>query len=92
MFQVQIQKPASRSTTVKAFVFLAEFAEFYYHNFTMTTSAVAWMNVALLGSIIGSINVTWSKCNVNTPDGEVPYGLLASNCFHCPNMLTVAPL
>ena len=29
-FHVQIQKPANRSTTVRAFVFLAEFAEFYH--------------------------------------------------------------
>ena len=31
LFQVQIQEPASRSTTTRAFVFLAKFAEFYYH-------------------------------------------------------------
>ena len=28
---VQIQKPASRSTTLRAFVFLAKFAEFHYY-------------------------------------------------------------
>ena len=28
---VQIQKPASRSTILRAFVFLAKFAEFYYY-------------------------------------------------------------
>ena len=34
---VQIQKPASRSTTLTAFVFLVKFAEFYYHKiFEMT--------------------------------------------------------
>ena len=31
LFHVQIQKPGNRSTTLKAFVFLAKFAEFYYH-------------------------------------------------------------
>ena len=31
LFQVQIQEPTSRSTTTRAFVFLAKFAEFYYH-------------------------------------------------------------
>ena len=31
LFHVQIQEPASRSTTTRAFVFLAKFAEFYYH-------------------------------------------------------------
>ena len=30
LFHVQIAEPASRSTTTKAFVFLAKFAEFYY--------------------------------------------------------------
>ena len=29
--QVQIQDPASGSTTTKEFVFLEKFAEFYYH-------------------------------------------------------------
>ena len=31
LFHVQIQEPTSRSTTTRAFVFLAKFAEFYYH-------------------------------------------------------------
>ena len=31
LFQVQIQEPTSRSTTTRAFVFHAKFAEFYYH-------------------------------------------------------------
>ena len=31
LFHAQIQEPASRSTTTRAFVFLAKFAEFYYH-------------------------------------------------------------
>ena len=31
LFHAQIQEPASRSTTTGAFVFLAKFAEFYYH-------------------------------------------------------------
>ena len=30
LFHVQIQEPTSRSTTIRAFVFLAKFAEFYY--------------------------------------------------------------
>ena len=30
-FHVQIQKPANWSTTLRAFVFLAKFAEFYDH-------------------------------------------------------------
>ena len=30
LFHVKVQKPASRSPTLRAFVFLAEFAEFYY--------------------------------------------------------------
>ena len=31
LFHVQIQKPAHRSTTLRAFISLAKFAEFYYH-------------------------------------------------------------
>ena len=37
LFHVQIQEPASRSTTTRAFVFLAKFTEFYYHK-TFQTS------------------------------------------------------
>ena len=37
LFHVQIQEPASRSTTTRAFLFLAKFAEFYYHK-TFETS------------------------------------------------------
>ena len=31
LFHVQIQEPAGRSTTTRAFVFLAKFAGLYYH-------------------------------------------------------------
>ena len=31
LFHVQIQEPTSRSTTMRALVFLAKFAEFYQH-------------------------------------------------------------
>ena len=31
LFKVQIQEPTSRSTSTRAFVFLAKVAEFYYH-------------------------------------------------------------
>ena len=31
LFDAQIQQPTSRSTTTRAFVFLANFAEFYYY-------------------------------------------------------------
>ena len=31
LFHVQIQKPAHRSTTLRAFISLAKFTEFYYH-------------------------------------------------------------
>ena len=33
LFHVQIREPTSRSTTTRAFVFLAKFAEFYYHKY-----------------------------------------------------------
>ena len=38
LFHVQIQEPASRSTTMTAFVFFAKFAEFYYHKILETRS------------------------------------------------------
>ena len=38
LFHVQIQEPASRSTTTRAFVFLPKFAEFYYHKIFETRS------------------------------------------------------
>ena len=38
LFHVQIQKPAGRSTTLRAFAFLAILAEFYYHKKVETRS------------------------------------------------------
>ena len=38
LFHVQIQEPTSRSTTTRAFVFLANFAEFYYREIFETRS------------------------------------------------------
>ena len=38
LIHVQIQMPASRSTTMRAFAFLAKFAEFYYHKIFETRS------------------------------------------------------
>ena len=37
LFHVQIQEPTSKSSTTKAFVFLAKFAEFYYHKIFETS-------------------------------------------------------
>ena len=37
-FHVQIQEPISSSTYTRAFVFLAKFAEFYYHKLFETIS------------------------------------------------------
>ena len=36
LFHVQIQEPASSSTTTKAFVFLANFADIYHHKIFKT--------------------------------------------------------
>ena len=38
LFHVQIQELKSRSTTTRALVFLAKFAEFYYHKIFETRS------------------------------------------------------
>ena len=36
LIHVQVQEPASRSATMTTFVFLAKFAEFYYHKIYRT--------------------------------------------------------
>ena len=38
LFHIQIQEPTRRSTTTRAFAFLAKFAEFYYHKVFETRS------------------------------------------------------
>ena len=38
LFHVQIQEPTSRSTTTRAYVFLAKFADFSYHKIFETRS------------------------------------------------------
>ena len=38
LFHIQIQEPTRRSTTTRAFAFLAKFAEFYYHKIFETRS------------------------------------------------------
>ena len=38
LFHVQIQELTSRSTTTTAYVFLAKFADFYYHKIFETRS------------------------------------------------------
>ena len=38
LLHIQIQEPTSSSTTTTAFVFLAKFAEFYYHKIFETRS------------------------------------------------------
>ena len=30
--------------------------------------------------------------DVTTPNGEVPYRLLSTSCFYCPNLVIVAPV
>ena len=38
LFHLQIQQPTSRSTTTRANIFLAKFANFYYHKIFETIS------------------------------------------------------
>ena len=38
LFHVQVQEPTIRSTTTRALVLLAKFAEFYYHKIFETRS------------------------------------------------------
>ena len=52
LFNVQIiQEPINRSTTMKAFVFLAKYVESYYHKLFETRSRSCWMNVAPVASL-----------------------------------------
>ena len=51
LFNVQIiQEPTNRSTTIKAFVFLAKYVE-SYHKMFETRSRSCWMNVAPVASL-----------------------------------------
>ena len=82
MFYVQIQEPKSRSTTSRKYVFLAKFAESYYHKIFETRSW--WL-------LSAHRDVTWSKDNHTiNPKRQMPYGLLSWSCFYWANLITVA--
>ena len=100
LFHVQIQEPASRSTTTRAFVFFAKF------NFIITKHLKQQVDDDLSAcmderspcglSITGNIKIY--QCHVikendfTTPNAKVPNGLLSRSCFYCPNLITTAPL
>ena len=80
MCHVQIQKAASRSTTIRAFVFLAKFFIKKYLKQEFHDN-------------LRFISVTWLKGNdVPSPNVEVPFGLMSRNCFYCPNLIQLDPM
>ena len=79
LFHIQIQEPASKSSTMRTFVFLVKFAEFYYHKIFDARSQ--WELEHLCDER--------SPCGISIT-GEVPYGLLSRSCFYCPDLITVA--
>ena len=91
LFHVQIQEPTSRSSTTRTFVFLAKFAEFYYHKIFCVDEC----NPCGL-SITGDIKIyqclTIKGNDITSPNREVLYQLLSQSCFYCPKLITGAPL
>ena len=96
MFHVQIQEPASRSTTTKAFVFLAKFIITKYLKQKVDDNLSVWVDEHRPCGLsktrdINMFGIMWSKGDdVTTPNGEVSYRPLSKSCFYCPNLITLA--
>ena len=99
LFHVQIQKPTNSSTTTRAFVSLAKFAEFYNHKIYEARSQWQpkhlcewmWPLWPLYNWRKRFINVSWSKNNdITNPNREMAYQLISQSCFYCPNLIAVA--
>ena len=95
-FHVQIQKPASRSPTLTAFVFLAKFAEFFnYKNLKQEVhddlSVCADERSPCGLSIILSMSRDQKVMKLLT-QWRKTYELLSRSCFYCPNLITAALL
>ena len=87
LYHVQIQEPTKRSTTTRAFVSLAKFAEFiitiYLKQEVDDDLSIYMDEHSPCGlSMIGDIKIY--QC--------LPYQFLSQSCFYCPNLITLAPL
>ena len=98
LFHVQIQEPASRSTTTTTFVFLAKFIIAKYLKQEVDDNLSIWMDeISPSGlSVTEDIKIyqrhVIKRYGVTNPNGEVPYGLLSRSFFYCPNLISVAPV
>ena len=92
LFHIQIQEPASRSTTTRAFVFLAKFTIAKYLKQEVDDNLRVCVDECSPCVIFITEDIKmWSKSNdIITPNGEVSYGLPSRNCFYCTNLIIVA--
>ena len=91
LFHVQIQEPASRSTTTTAFVFLAKFIIAKYLKQEVDDNLSIWMDEISPSGLSVTEDIKIYQRHVIKRYGEVPYGLLSS-FFYCPNLISVAPV
>ena len=87
LFYVKIQQLANRSTTTRAFVFLASFAEFTIIKYLKQEDDD---NLSICVDEHGPYVTLWKEHDAAIAKGEVPYRLLSWNCFYCPNLITPA--
>ena len=92
LFHVKIQEPASRSTTTRAFVFLAKFTITKYLKQEVDDNLRVCVDECspCVISITEDIKMRSKSNDIITPNGEVSYGLLSRNCLYCTNLITVA--
>ena len=92
LFHVKIQEPASRSTTTRAFVFLAKFTITKYLKQEVDDNLRVCVDECspCVISITEDIKMQSKSNDIITPNGEVSYGFLSRNCLYCTNLITVA--
>ena len=92
LFHVKIQEPASRSTTTRAFVFLAKFTITKYLKQEVDDNLRVCVDECspCVISITEDIKMRSKSNDIITPNGAVSYGLLSRNCLYCTNLITVA--
>ena len=92
LFHVKIQEPASRSTTTRAFVFLAKFTTTKYLKQEVDDNLRVCVDECspCVISITEDIKMRSKSNDIITPNGAVSYGLLSRNCLYCTNLITVA--
>ena len=92
LFHVKIQEPATRSTTTRAFVFLAKFTITKYLKQEVDDNLRVCVDECspCVISITEDIKMRSKSNDIITPNGEVSYELLSRNCLYCTNLITVA--